>query len=85
MSDKTEAYIAQLASKDIAKQAEAAEALAQLGPDAQPAAAALVRVCGSEDDSVREWATSALEGLGPPEKEQMRDLDAWAMLRPLRR
>ena len=38
MSDKVEAYIAQLAGKDVAKQAAAAEALAQLGPDAQPAA-----------------------------------------------
>jgi HEAT repeat protein len=76
MSDKTDSYIAQLASNDAAKQAEAAEALAHLGPDAQPAAAALVRVCGSEDDSTREWATSALEGLGPPLESQMHDLIA---------
>jgi HEAT repeat protein len=78
MSDKAEAYIAQLAGKDVAKQAEAAEALAQLGPDAQPAAVALVRVCGSEIDSLREWATSALEGLGAPPESQLNDLIALA-------
>jgi HEAT repeat protein len=76
MSDKTDLYISQLASNDASEQAEAAEALAQLGPDAQPAALALVRVCGCENDSVREWATSALEGLGAPPQNQLHDLVA---------
>jgi HEAT repeat protein len=74
MTNQIDSYIAQLASKDSAQQAAAAEALAQLGPDARPAALALVRACVTDDDSIREWVTSALEGLGPPPVEQMRDL-----------
>jgi HEAT repeat protein len=74
MANAIASYIAQLASKDAAQQAAAAEALAQLGPDARPAAVALVRACATDDDSIREWVTSALEGLGPPPAEQMTDL-----------
>jgi HEAT repeat protein len=74
MANQIDSYIAQLSSKDSAQQATAAEALAQLGPDAQPAALALVRACGTDDDSLREWLTSALESLGPPPSEQLRDL-----------
>jgi HEAT repeat protein len=76
MATDIKGYISQLTSKDSAQQGAAAEALAQLGPDARPAAAALVRACGTEDDSNREWVTSALEGLGPPPAEQMKDLIA---------
>lgn len=76
MSNQIDSYIAQLSSKDSTQQATAAEALAQLGPNARPAAVALVKACGSDDESVREWATSALEGLGPPPTEQMRDVMA---------
>ena len=43
----------------------AAEQLAQLGPDAAPAAVALVRAC-DDDESVREWAVAALEGMEAP-------------------
>jgi HEAT repeat protein len=74
MADKVATYIAQLTGKDSAAQASAAEALAQLGPDAQPAATTLVRACDTDDDSIREWLTSALESLGPPPTEQLRDL-----------
>ncbi|HEY4234909.1 MAG TPA: HEAT repeat domain-containing protein [Lacipirellulaceae bacterium] len=74
MASTIDATIVQLASKDAAQQASAAEALAQLGPDARPAAAALVRACSTDDDSIREWVTSALESLGPPPAEQLNDL-----------
>src|SRR5690242_18748726 len=57
--------ITALRSADGAQQLSAAEKLAQLGADAQPAAVALVESCAG-DDEVREWATSALEGMGPP-------------------
>jgi HEAT repeat protein len=53
-----------LHSGDPAQQAAAAEKLAQLGEDAQPAAVELVRACGNE--ALREWATAALEDLGAP-------------------
>jgi HEAT repeat protein len=58
--------IAALSAPAPDKRAEAAEQLAQLGPDAQPAAIALVLACGDEAEEVRQWATSALEELGPP-------------------
>ncbi len=44
----------------------AAEQLAKLGADAQPAAVALVESCATEDDETREWVAAALEDLGPP-------------------
>jgi HEAT repeat protein len=74
MAADIDQFISQLASKDSAQQAAAAEALAQLGSDARPAAVALVRACGTDDDSTREWLTSALESLGPPAAEQIKDL-----------
>jgi HEAT repeat protein len=54
-----------LRSDDAAKRQAAAERLAQLGTDAQEAAVPLVEVCDC-DESIREWAVAALEGLGPP-------------------
>jgi HEAT repeat protein len=56
------------------KRVEAAEQLAQLGPDARPAAVALVLACGDEDDEVRQCATAALEGIGPPEASDVEQL-----------
>ncbi|REK10748.1 MAG: hypothetical protein DWQ37_14970 [Planctomycetota bacterium] len=49
-----------------AERSEAAQRLAGLGPEAQPAAVPLVEACGTEDESLREWVTAALEELGPP-------------------
>jgi HEAT repeat protein len=49
-----------------AERAAAAERLAQLGAEAQAAAVALVAASAAEEESVREWSVSALEGLGPP-------------------
>jgi HEAT repeat protein len=66
MSTNLSDLIAALSDGDVAKQAEAAEQLAQLGAEAQPAAVALVRACSNEDEEVREWITAALEEIGPP-------------------
>jgi HEAT repeat protein len=57
--------VASLRSKDTVKQQAAAEELARMGEDAQPAAVALVEACGATGD-IREWVVAALEGLGPP-------------------
>ena len=46
----------------------AAEALAQLGTDCCSACIPLVRACGT-DEMTREWATAALEEMGPPPTE----------------
>jgi HEAT repeat protein len=59
--------IASLSDSNAAKRAEAAEQLAQLGSDAQPAAVALILACGDEAEEVRQWATAALEEMGPPQ------------------
>ena len=45
---------------------QAAESLAQMGNEAQPAAVALVQACANDDESLREWVVAALEQLGPP-------------------
>jgi HEAT repeat protein len=59
--------VAALFDANAENRAQAAEQLAVLGADAQPAAVALVLACGDEAEEVREWTTSALENLGPPE------------------
>ncbi|HEY2825959.1 MAG TPA: HEAT repeat domain-containing protein [Pirellulales bacterium] len=57
---------ADLKSSDPALRAKAAEELAHLEDAAQPTAVALVVATADEDESVRQWATAALESLGPP-------------------
>lgn len=74
MTANVNAYCAQLAGQDASKQAAAAEALARLGGEARPAAAALARACDSSDESVREWCVAALEELGPPPPGQIQEL-----------
>jgi HEAT repeat protein len=64
MSQDINALKRALLSSDPAQQAAAAEKLAQLGEDAQPAAVELVRACA--DEALCEWTTAALEGLGAP-------------------
>src|SRR5262245_58119368 len=66
MSSALEMLIEQLASQNRAEQAAAAEALARMGKEAQPAAAALVTALRTADAPTREWCTAALEDLGPP-------------------
>ena len=57
-----------LQSDDVAERAQAAEALAQMGTDAAPAAVELVVACGDEPE-VRDWAVAALEQMGSPPNE----------------
>lgn len=52
----------------------AAEALARMGEEARPAAVALVAACGDVDSEVRDWATAALEGMGPPSSDNLKPL-----------
>ncbi len=67
MPSKLSTLIAALSAPDAAVRAQAAEQLAQLGPEARPAAVALVLASGDEEEEVREWAVGALEQMGPPE------------------
>lgn len=64
---------AALAGNDSSKRQAAAEALAQLGEEAAPAAVALVTACGT-DDEAREWIVSALESLGAPPDDSVAQL-----------
>jgi HEAT repeat protein len=57
---------ANLKSSDAAVRAAAAEQLAHLEDGAQAAAPALAVATADGDESVRQWATGALESLGPP-------------------
>ena len=74
MSGDLQTWITDLGNSDRAKQAAAGEALARLGGDARPAAVALVRTCGSPNQSVRDWAIAALEELGPPPSNHVGEL-----------
>jgi len=67
-----ETWIQQL--QNSTSQAAAAEALAALGEEAQPAIVALVQHCGSADEAICNWCTSALEAAGPPAAEQIDEL-----------
>ena len=51
---------------DATRKVEAAERLAELGPDARQAAASLVRAMGDPNEEVRELVAAALEELGSP-------------------
>ena len=55
-----------LADCNTTHKMEAAERLAELGPDAQQAAVALVRAMGDPNEEVCELVAAALEELGPP-------------------
>jgi HEAT repeat protein len=65
--------VAQLEGYDLAQQLAAAETLATLGTQAQPAAVALVRAVSLSDD-VGEFCAAALESLGPPAADQISQL-----------
>ena len=65
-----------LGSADAAQQQEAAEQLARLGSDAQPAAVELAVATGAEDETTRDWAVAALEELGPPKESDVARLAA---------
>lgn len=74
VSNEIDRWKNQLEQNDPTLQAEAAEHLAQAGPAAVNAAVALVRAVGSPNESVCEWATSALEGIECPLDEQLPEL-----------
>lgn len=74
MPNTIEHYSAALHKPDIDGQAAAAEALAALGEAARPAIVALVQVCGSQSEDVRNWCTAALEDVGAPAANQIEDL-----------
>ena len=73
-----EKWIDDLQRDDLSAQTSAAEALANLGTEAQPAILALVQGCGSSHEDVRNWCTAALETAGPPSAEQIPDLKSLA-------
>jgi len=64
-----------LQSNDATARLDAAEKLARMGRDAQPAAVALAEATGT-DDETRDWAVAALEDLGPPPAESLPALTA---------
>jgi HEAT repeat protein len=68
MTTELSILIASLTASDADSRSRAASQLAaRLGRDARPAVMALVRACGDEAEDVRQWATAALEEMGPPE------------------
>lgn len=69
--------IADLSSPRPEVRARAAEQLSRAGEDAKAAAVPLVRAARDDSEEVREWATSALEELGAPSRD---DLPALANL-----
>ena len=55
-----------LCAPQMSRRRTAAEHLSQIEQDARPAAVPLVRVCGTSDEVLHEYAIAALESLGPP-------------------
>lgn len=74
MPESVTNLIEQLESDQLDAQLSAAETLAGMAEEAQPAIVALVRHCGSDNEDVCNWCTSALEEVGPPTAEQIDDL-----------
>jgi HEAT repeat protein len=67
---------AQLQTADPAARRAAAEQLCRRGEEARPAAVALVKALGDDDEETQQWAYAALEGLGPPEASAVPTLAA---------
>lgn len=65
--------IQDLQAADTAVRAAAAESLCLAGEAASGAATALVQACG-DVEAVREWASAAVENLGPPPADQLPEL-----------
>jgi len=74
MGDALQRWIAELSSSEPAKVAAAAEALANRGCEARPAAVALVSACRTSDPTAHAWCAAALEELGPPLPDQIDSL-----------
>jgi HEAT repeat protein len=75
MATDLETLVKQLASSNVTDRAGAAEKLNALGEDAAPAAVALVRALAADDEQTREFANSALEGMGPPPPSEVDELE----------
>jgi HEAT repeat protein len=75
MSDLS-ALVRSLASGSADERADAAQRLAQMEAEAQPAAVPLVEACAADDDAARPWVTAALESLGPPRPSDLPQLVA---------
>lgn len=74
MTDDVRTLARSLGCKTAAARSEAAWALAELGEQAAPAAVALVKAAGDEDEDVRGAASEALAELGPPPVRAARQL-----------
>lgn len=77
MTFDIEPLVAGLQRGESSERVVAAQKLCQAGPLAQPAAVALVEATVDESDEVRQWATAALEDLGPPaasDQDKLADL-----------
>ncbi len=74
MSNDIQTLIQQLSAQSPAQHATAAEALARMGRDAQPAALSLVSLLRTADAPTREWCAAALEDIGPPLAAQIPEL-----------
>lgn len=74
MADDLSGWTSLLLGDDAAQQRAAAQALAQLGEGGAGAAAAMVQAVGSDDETVQNWLTSALESLGPPPETSVSEL-----------
>ena len=66
MPPEISTLVVDLESPDPVNRCSAAERLCQLGKTAHNAAVALAVATGDGDEAVAEWATAALEELGPP-------------------
>lgn len=64
-----EQLAADLRGRGAPRRLAAAEALVELGPEATPAAAALVEACG--DSALCDLCVEALEAIGPPPPDQL--------------
>lgn len=69
-----EKLIESLSNPEVAHVLSAAQELAGLGEESQPAAIALIDACHSQDFEVRDWSVAALEQLGPPPTEAVHSL-----------
>ncbi len=67
-------FSSQLSSEDVAQRRLAAERLAQDEEAARMSAPQLVKACGDVDHEVREWSVSALESLGVPPCDNLKEL-----------
>jgi HEAT repeat protein len=75
MARDPEALAAALSNEDVAVRLAAAEKIASLGESAADLAIPLVKALADENESVREFVTSALEDCGPPPQEDAEQLE----------